>query len=154
MQLQHFLISTAILMLLNVCSAGVVVKSDALPQTTNLEIPEKTELLRFSFDESWSYISTAASQLFYVFILSLIYFRSIVLLNVLELFKTLVGMSYLWSFGQIYIIIVITYLVLFAISETLLVITNPFIDDPLDFLSLMGTIGSDTLTVIWAFWPF
>ncbi|XP_019768307.1 uncharacterized protein LOC109543174 isoform X1 [Dendroctonus ponderosae] len=75
--------------------------------------------------------------------------------NLVSLFATLNGTTYLWAYPNIYFPILAIYVVLLIISGVLYLISNAFSDDPDSFGEILSTFWNNyILAFVWSFYPF
>lgn len=99
-----------------------------------------------------SSIVSYVSKTFFVSILSFV--QNVFIGNLLKLFSTLNGFSYLWSMPTIYIPILITYLGLLVADAILYLTINALSSDPDGAWEIASTLFEGFVDFVWSFLPF
>lgn len=99
-----------------------------------------------------SSIVSSVSKTFFVSILSFV--QNVFISNLLKLFSTLNGFSYLWTMPTIYIPILITYLGLLVADAILYLAINALSSDPDGVWEIASTLFGGFVDFVWSFLPF
>lgn len=101
-------------------------------------------------------ILTAFENLFTELVIPVLNFiEDVWIANLMALFATLNGTTYLWGYPNIYFPILAIYVLLLITSGVLYLITNAFSDDPDSFSEILSTFWNNyILAFIGSFYPF